>query len=135
MVANQSGRISKWRPHHIHCEPFFAINFPDRGENFIQIEHKIKETMRTGTDTLIEVIEGVDELCQACPLCQDNRCHSPNGDENAVRKWDAVILKGLGISYGQKMSAQKFRLLIKEKAPMAFCINKCRWRDNCTLLD
>ena len=27
---------------------------------------------------------------------------NPHGNEDKVRKWDAIILKGLGLSYGEK---------------------------------
>lgn len=135
MTDDNRAEVSRWRPHHIYCEPFLTGNFPDRGERFDQIGEKIRETMRSGTDTIIEVLEGVDELCQTCPLCQDNRCQSSNGDEDAVRKWDAILLKGLGISYGEKRTAQEFRALIKQKAPLDFCQTRCRWKDACTVFD
>jgi hypothetical protein len=135
MTDNKSTEVSRWRPHHIYCEPFLTGNFLDRGERFDQIGEKIIETMRSGTDTIIEVIEGVDELCQTCPLCQNNGCQSPNGDEDAVRKWDAIVLKGLGISYGEKRTAQEFRALIEEKSPLEFCRTRCLWRDACTVFD
>jgi hypothetical protein len=133
MTDNKSTEVLRWRPHHIYCEPFLAGNFPDRGERFDRIGDKIRETMQSGTDMMIEVIEGVDELCQTCPLCQNNGCQSPNGDEDAVRKWDAIVLKGLGVSYGEKRSAQEFRALIEEKAPLEFCRTRCRWKDACTV--
>ena len=133
MADDKSAEVSRWRPHHIYCERFLADNFPDRGERFDQIGDKIRETMQSGTNTIIEVIEGVDELCQVCSLCQDNRCRSPNGDENAVRKWDAIVLKELGVSYGEKRTAQDFRALIEEKSPLDFCQTRCRWKDVCTV--
>ena len=135
MTGDHRAEVSRWRPHHIYCEQFLTGNFPDRGEMFDQIGDKIRETMRSGTDTIIEVLEGVDELCQTCPLCQDNRCKSPNGDEDAVRKWDAIVLKGLGISYGEKRTAQEFRTLIEKKAPLEFCQTRCRWRGTCSVFD
>jgi hypothetical protein len=30
-----------------------------------------------------------------CPLCQNDRCVRPQGDENEVRKCDKVILGGI----------------------------------------
>ncbi|MEW6614907.1 MAG: DUF1284 domain-containing protein [Thermodesulfobacteriota bacterium] len=135
MADDKSDEVSRWRPHHIYCEPFMAGSFPDRGERFDRIGNKIRETMQSGTDTIIEIIEGVDELCQTCPLCNNNRCQSPNGDEDAVRKWDTIVLKGLGVSYGEKRTAREFRSLIKQKAPLDFCRTRCPWKDACTVFD
>ncbi|MFH1623970.1 MAG: DUF1284 domain-containing protein [Pseudomonadota bacterium] len=133
MADHQGLEIAKWRPHHIYCEQFLATDFPDRGEKFDNVAHKIRETIRSGADIIIEVIEGVDELCRFCPLCKDNRCQSPNGNEDEVRKWDAIILKGLGITYGEKMAAKDFRALIKQKTPLDFCRTRCPWRDSCSV--
>lgn len=123
--------VIKLRPHNIFCVRFAAPSLPERGEKFNQVEHKLRETLQSGTNLLIEVIEGTDELCQVCPLCQDARCQSPEGDEDEVRKLDAIILKGLGISYGDKMSVKEFRALMDGKAPLAFCRTRCRLKEGC----
>ncbi len=119
------------RPHNILCVRFAALSLPERGEKFNQVEHELRETLQSGTNLLIEVIEGTDDLCQVCPLCQDARCQSPEGDEDEVRKFDAIILKGLGISYGDKMTVEELRALMDEKAPLAFCQTRCRLKEGC----
>ena len=119
------------RPHNIFCVRFTAPSTPERGEEFNQVEHKLRETLQSGTNSLIEVIEGTDDLCQICPLYQNARCQSPEGDEDEVRKLDFIILKGLGISYGDKMSVKEFRTLMDEKAPLAFCQTRCRLKEGC----
>lgn len=120
------------RPHHIFCQRFAPWNLPERGEAFNSLERQIREALRLGTDTIVEVVEGVDVLCKVCPLCADGRCQSPEGDETEVRKWDAVILRGLGMSYGARSSAREFSKLILDRAPLAFCQNKCKLRGKCS---
>lgn len=120
------------RPHHIFCQHFSAWDVPDRGEAYNSLEQRIREALRSATGTMIEVVEGVDDLCRWCPLCQDGRCCSPEGDETSVRKWDAIILSGLGVSYGDRMAAGVFSRLILEKAPLAFCQNRCSLRAGCS---
>jgi len=133
MTSKQNDEVMKWRPHHIYCVPFLAGNFPGRGDEFDRIEDKIKKTLRSYADTVVEVIEGADELCRTCPLCRNNRCQSPNGDEEAVRKWDGVIMKRLGISYGERKTAKEFRSLIEQRAPLDFCRTRCSWKDACAV--
>ena len=133
MSAKRIISTRKWRPHHLFCVPHFTTIFPERGKTFNQRELTIKETIRSGTDTIIEVIEGVDELCQACSFCQDDGCRSPNGNEDAVRKWDKIILKGLDIFYGERKTAKEFRVLIDKKAPLEFCRTRCSWKDQCAV--
>jgi len=80
---------------------------------------------------LIEVVEGADDLCQECPLCQDGRCQSPDGDETAVRKWDAIVLKTLEAGYGDRLTGAQFMARIKRKVPTSLCLTKCRWKSAC----
>ena len=122
------------RPHHIMCEPFLALETFDRGEAFNTLAYQIKEALESQADTLIEVIEGVDDLCQTCPLCRDARCQSPDGDETSVRKWDAIVLRGMEISYGDRLTAGHLFAIIKQEVPLPLCLTKCRWRNNCRVM-
>ena len=76
------------------------------------------------------VIEGTDELCQQCPLCQNNRCTSPRGDETAVRKWDSILLSELGLAFGTCLTSGEWEALVKSKTPFKIC-HKCQWRNIC----
>ncbi len=133
MSTAQSLEKIRLRPHHIYCAQSSAA-FPDRGETFASVEGKIKHILHTSVGTSVEVIEGVDELCMVCPLCQDDRCQSAEGNEDEVRKWDAIILRELGISYGDTIAVEKFRALIGSKTPLAFCRNRCKMREVCGVL-
>jgi len=96
------------------------------------VERQIREVLKSGAETIIEVVEGIDALCSVCPLCGDGRCQSPEGDETEVRKWDAIVLRGLGTAYGDRLSAREFSKLILERAPLAFCQTKCKLRAKCS---
>ena len=122
------------RPHHIMCEPFMVLETFDRGEAFNALAPRIKEALESQADTLIEVTEGTDDLCQTCPLCQDARCQSPDGDETSVRKWDAIVLRGLEISYGDRLTAGHLMALIRQKLPLPLCLTKCRWKNACRVI-
>ena len=134
MTAGQEPVELRLRPHHIMCEPFMVLETFDRGEAFNTLATRIKEALESQTDTLIEVIEGTDDLCQFCPLCQNARCQSPDGDETSVRKWDAIVLRGLEISYGDRLTAAHLMTLIKQKVPIPLCLTKCRWKNACRVM-
>jgi hypothetical protein len=76
------------------------------------------------------VIEGVDKLCRQCLLCVDERCTSPRGNEKAVRKWDAILLKEVGLPSGTCLTSGEWQALIKQKVPFRFC-RKCQWQRLC----
>jgi hypothetical protein len=122
---------AKLRPHHIFCERFLKVQPSDRGVEFEQVEQGIKDLAQTDDEALVEVIEGIDELCRVCPECRDDRCQSAQGNEEAVRKWDGIVLKGLGVSYGETRTSRQWRMLIEEKAPLDFCQTRCPWKSIC----
>ena len=131
MTSRPVPKDLRLRPHHIMCEPFLVPEAFQRGEAFNTLAAQIKEALESQADTLIEVIEGADDLCKECPLCQDGRCQSPDGDETAVRKWDAIVLRGMEISYGDRLTAKHLFSLVKQKVPLPLCLTKCRWKNAC----
>jgi len=80
----------------------------------------------------IIVVEGVDELCRACPLCIDERCSSPRGSEDKVRKWDAILLKELGLPFGSCLTSTEWQALLEQKTPFKIC-QKCQWKQVCSV--
>ena len=120
----------KLRGHYVYCVPFLRLDAPERGAKYRGIKAKIKRAVIEDAGGAIEIVEGVDELCLACPLGVTGRCESPNGDEEEVRKWDALELKSLGLSPGSVVSVQRLRELTQDKPTIPLC-RRCRWRDFC----
>jgi len=133
MIAESVVKKERFRPHHIFCERFLRLELPERGEKYGQVSRKRKDVIEDQDDVIIEVIEGIDQLCRMCPECQDGRCQNPRGGEEAVRKWDAIILKGLEINYGEARTSKDWRILINQKAPLNFCKTRCQYRSNCNV--
>ena len=121
------------RPHHILCERFLNVEFPERGREFQQVEQRVRDVTQGGDETLVEVAQGIDELCRVCPHCRDDRCQHPQGDEEAVRKWDNIIVTGLGVSYGETKTSKEWGILVREKAPLKFCLTRCPSKSRCTI--
>jgi hypothetical protein len=124
---------AKFRPHHLYCERFLKVDIPNRGEQFEKVSQKVKDIIGRRENVIVEITEGIDELCRECPDCRDERCQSPRGNEEAVKKWDDIILKGLEVNYGEAKTSKDWRLLIQQKAPLDFCKKRCPFRSNCTV--
>ncbi len=133
MIAGGVVKKARFRPHHIFCARFLEVKTQNRGEEFERVSQKRKETIENQDDVVVEVGEGVDELCRVCPDCREKRCQNPKGDEKAVRKWDGIILKGLEINYGEMRTSKEWRALINQKAPLNFCKTRCPHKSNCTV--
>ena len=82
----------KLRPHHLLCGFLLPSELTDRGPGFFRALADLRELVESGEDTVVEVVQGVDDLCPFCPDCGDGRCESVFGDESKVRRWDARIL-------------------------------------------
>ncbi len=131
MTSSENPETLRLRPHHFFCDRFLPLDNLIRGEEFSFALSKIKELTQSESDLIITVTEGPDQLCKSCPDCKNDCCENPIGNEDAVRKWDSKILKGLGISYGQEITVRVLLALIREKAPLDFCQTRCPWTKLC----
>ena len=130
MANDNDTEILKLRGHHLCCSPILTIDLSDRGEGFMKVIMKIKDTLNNKLDATLMVIEGIDELCRECPLCDGERCTSPNGDEDKVRRWDNILLKELGLSFGDTIKVGELQALKDAKTPFRLCY-RCRWNKSC----
>ncbi len=121
------------RPHHLLCLRFRIVVFPDRSGKFPETEKMVMDAIRAESAVMIHVAEGVDGLCRACPNCGADRCDDLKGNEEVIRERDALILKGLGISYGTAMTSGEWSDLIAGKVPMEFCLTLCPARAECVV--
>ncbi|MFC1998318.1 DUF1284 domain-containing protein [Chloroflexota bacterium] len=114
----------KLRPHHIYCFHILGLTDPERGLDYLKARDEIEKAFIKEQGE-IEVNEGPDMLCSPCTYYDGKGCTHPKGDETQVSKWDARILQGLGIDYGQTFEVIDMKRLIKESVPLDFCINRC----------
>ena len=122
--------VMRLRAHHICCVPFWTGAVEGRGSRFEEVENAVRNVFLSAADRRVMVIEGTDELCRECPLCIGGRCTSPDGDEEAVRKWDAILLRELGIDFNTCLACSQWRELIEPKLPFKLC-QRCRWQSRC----
>ncbi|MDO8568004.1 MAG: DUF1284 domain-containing protein [Dehalococcoidales bacterium] len=134
MTEKQNGDVISLRAHHIICMRFRSSAFDERGPGFTQVKDKIKARLAQ-PDALIMVAEGIDILCHECPnLGDDGRCTAARGDETEVRKWDAILLRELGIPFGSCLTAGEWQAAINKKIPFKLCL-RCQWKKVCTTGD
>lgn len=127
---SKSNRVLKLRAHHICCLPFAEWDFKERGAAFQQAKDVVKGILLSQPDVPVMVSEGPDELCQHCTLLVNGGCASPKGDENTVRRWDAILMKELGLSFETCLTSGEWQSLIKQKSPFQLC-QRCQWRQTC----
>jgi uncharacterized protein len=124
----------RYRPHHILCERFLRIDSSGRSKEFFEAEQRVRDLIESDEETLVKAIEGIDQICQFCPDCRYGRCQNQAGGEEAVKKWDSIILHGLDIAYGETRTPKEWRHLIDRKKPLDFCRRRCSYRDRCSII-
>jgi len=119
-------------------EGFILQRLQGDGMTFIHVGGTVvkkelnNEIIKVDTGCIAAFTSGIDGLCRECPLCKNDRCASPRGDEEEVRKWDAIILKRLGLKIGEILSVGDIQTIIKQKAPLDLCF-RCQWRKDCRM--
>lgn len=119
------------RPHHISCIPFLNFDGDRLDREFFQLLTKVKGLLTSDLDLTVTVVEGVDDVCQACPSRVGDRCESAPIKEDMVRRLDIFLLKNLGKSYGETLEVSQWRSVISQKWPYHLC-RVCRWRTYCS---
>lgn len=100
------------RGHHLICLCFFS------GEGYSSefVENLSNVLRRAESGEPVEVCEGADDVCNACPSLWERRCRHSENSEEETREMDRAALGLLRIRSGGKVSWQE----MKERIPEIF---------------
>ncbi|MCM3627903.1 DUF1284 domain-containing protein [Paenibacillus glycanilyticus] len=95
------------RGHHLFC----LLGYRGKGysEGFCTNMTAIYETLRGQPQSIIEITEGPDMICEAFPSDQPNHCHNPS-----VYRKDNEILSELGLAVGSRLSWEQLCGLVAD---------------------
>jgi hypothetical protein len=130
--SDKNKGVLQLRPHHVCCIPFLSFDGDNLNREFLQVLTEVKQRLTSDADLAVTVIQGVDDVCRACPSCIESRCDSPHIKEEMVRRVDDFLLGDLGKSYGETLKVSQWRSVIADKWPYRLC-RMCRWRAYCGL--
>ena len=117
-------KIIKFRPHHFMC----TISFRGKGYSlsFIKNYKNIVQQLRADENSIIEVVEYMDDICAPCP----------NKINNVVCKMQDKILKldrhhkeYLGLEIGQQITWKEAKQLVKDKMTIEKFHKSCQGCD------
>jgi hypothetical protein len=108
--SNKNDGVPQLHPHHIFCLPFLTFD-SNLGPRFLQVLTSAKQTLTSQLDQEVTAVEGVDDVCRACPSYVKDRCDSPQIKEEMVKRVNDFLLSDLGKSYWRDPKGQ----------PMAIC--------------
>ncbi|MEW6573377.1 MAG: DUF1284 domain-containing protein [Bacillota bacterium] len=118
------------RGHHLVCLQFF------RGEGYDRVFIENLQTVvgRAVKGEEIEVVEGPDDVCRACPSLEEGRCSSqPAGGEANIRELDEKARAHLGIGVGERVLWREVfaRVSVTSEEWFAGFCEGCEWEKAC----
>lgn len=121
----------KLRGHHLICR----LGFRGMGydEIFTKKMSEIVDILNNKQETLIKIVESIDDLCLSCPNRKDDRCFTGKKEdaEEHIKFMDKVVIDSLSLEIGKVYSAYEINILTKKHFTIeAFdkLCNDCSWR-------
>lgn len=119
------------RAHHLLC----ILGFRGLGydEKFVKGMEGIIQKIKNNPNLGIELIEGCDDICAACPFNVEGFCRNEVvGGEEAVRRKDREVAKRVKLKEREKYSIKEILNLIKKKikpCDLSAICGDCPWRE------
>ncbi|MBE0467384.1 MAG: DUF1284 domain-containing protein [Candidatus Desulforudis sp.] len=117
------------RGHHLICLRFY------RGEGYSrEFVENLEDVLRRAKEgEEIEVVEGADDICRACPTLRGGKCVSAPEADTEIRKMDGQAAAHLGVPAGSKVLWQDIQAQVTATPGewlAAFC-EDCQWEEVC----
>lgn len=119
--------VLKLRPHHGMCMQFF------RGEGYSAdfVKHMGEIIAALNRGALVELTDGTDHICAACPNILGGVCQS----EEKVRRFDNGVLQYAGLIIGEVPDGTEFLRMVRERIIERGLMKKicgdCEWARIC----
>ena len=122
------------RPHHLLCLQGFSGHGYDPA--FTANLGVLARAVAADPSEPVTLVEGLDDVCAACPHAQHGACASPEGGEASAREHDAVVLAALGLRAGDVTSFADVRRRLASTADARSALwlrcQSCRWLAVCS---
>ncbi|MCS7121886.1 MAG: DUF1284 domain-containing protein [Archaeoglobaceae archaeon] len=115
----------KLRGHHLVCLNFFeGKGYDDR---FVENLNRILKKLESGET--IEIVDGIDDVCNACPY-NKGFCSYKENFEEKIREMDYEALKLLKVEKTVKWPEIKYKVKLIMKDWKKYC-DDCDWKEIC----
>lgn len=112
------------RGHHLFC----LLGYRGMGysKEYVENMTKLHQTLRNNPETLVELVEGPDHLCEKYPNSGEYHCKDQN-----IYVRDAVILEKMGLRIGETIKWQEIENRVKDfviPSIIQTVCETCNWR-------
>ncbi|MEM0331553.1 MAG: DUF1284 domain-containing protein [Archaeoglobaceae archaeon] len=118
----------KLRGHHLICLHFFV------GEGYdVRFIENLKDVLSKAEIDAVEVVEGIDDVCKACPYNKGYCAYSEKA-EKEIKEMDDFALKILSLKVGDKKFWSEIKIEVDRILELwKFYCKKCEWRRVCKM--
>ena len=114
----------KLRGHHLFC----LLGYRGMGysEEYVENMTRLHQTLRQNPKTLIQLVNGPDQLCEKYPNTGEYHCQDTN-----IYERDAVILEKIGLKIGQTLQWEDIEFHIRKNVvptDIQTVCETCSWR-------
>lgn len=112
------------RGHHLFC----LLGYRGMGYSREYVENmtKVHQTLRSHPETVVELVEGPDQLCNKYPNSGEYHCKDQN-----IYVRDTVILEKMGLKIGEKLTWQEIEQRVKNfvvPTDIQTVCETCHWK-------
>lgn len=113
------------RPHHLMC----SLAFQGKGYSsaFVENMWSVVNALRQSDATEIEIVPGLDNICQPCPHNLGHKCQS----QSEIEFLDLQHMKALTLSFGERLTWGDAKNRIKKQMSVekftSVC-STCSWQ-------
>jgi hypothetical protein len=121
--------VIRMRGHHLVCLHFFRGHGPSK--EFVAKVDEVVGRAEKGEE--IEVVEGADDVCRACPALQGERCAAKPDMDAQIREMDREAAAHLGLGVGARVLWEDVKAKVASTPGewlAAFC-EGCDWEKVC----
>jgi len=112
------------RGHHLFC----LLGYRGMGysKEYVENMTKLHQILRTNPKTLVELVEGPDQLCEKYPNSGEYHCKDQN-----IYVRDALILEKMGLKLGETLTWQEIEKRVKDfviPSDIQTVCETCNWK-------
>lgn len=119
------------RAHHLLCiQGFQGLGY---SKKFTKNMAQISDELLNNPFSFMELVVGVDSICECCPHNSESVCSKEPTSENKMRIMDSLILQTLNLEAGSVISSKYIPSLTRNlsRETVHEICGTCYWRDNC----
>jgi len=121
--------VIRLRGHHLICLHFYSGEGYSR--EFVENLEGVLRRARNGE--VIEMVDGADDICRACPTVRGDECVATPGVDAEIRTMDVEAAAHLGVKTGSHLLWEevKNKVIKTSKDWLAAFCEGCGWREAC----